>query len=76
MAKICITIATENSFGYLVRREIKEGISMSKFDFGLGVVIGFAGVIIYKRYKAARDAAREIHMYEDLDAGYFEEESR
>lgn len=50
---------------------------MNKFSVGLVVLTGVAGVIVYKRYKAARDAARELQMYEDMDAGlYFEEESR
>ena len=50
---------------------------MNKFSIGLIVLTGIAGAMVYKRYKAARDAARELEMYEDLDAGiYFEEESR
>ena len=50
---------------------------MNKFGVGLVVLAGVVGVMVYKRYKAARDAARELEMYEDLDAGlYFEEESR
>ena len=50
---------------------------MNKFGVGLIVLTGVAGAIVYKRYKAARDAAREIEMYEEMDAGlYFEEESR
>ena len=50
---------------------------MNKFSVGLVVLAGVAGVMVYKRYKAARDAARELQMYEDMDAGlYFEEESR
>ena len=49
---------------------------MNKFSIGLIVLTGVAGVMVYKRYKAARDAARELYMYEELDAGYLEEESR
>lgn len=50
---------------------------MNKFSIGLIVLTGVAGVMVYKRYKAARDAARELEMYEEMDAGlYVEEESR
>ena len=49
---------------------------MNKFGIGLIVLTGVAGVMVYKRYKAARDAAKELEMYEELDAGYLEEESR
>ena len=50
---------------------------MNKFSVSLVVLAGVAGVMVYKRYKAARDAEKELQMYEELDAGlYFEEESR
>ena len=50
---------------------------MNKFGIGLAILAGVAGAMVYKRYKAARDAVREVQMYEEMDAGlYFEEESR
>ena len=49
---------------------------MNKFSISLCVLAGVAGVVIYKRYRAARDAANELELYEELDTGYIEVESR
>lgn len=49
---------------------------MNKFSIGLCVLAGVAGVMVYKRYKAARDAEKELQTNEYLDAGYIEDESR
>lgn len=49
---------------------------MNKFSIGLCVLAGVAGVVIYNRYRAARYAAKELELYDELDAGYIEEESR
>lgn len=44
--------------------------------FGIGVLIGIIGVLMCGRYISARRIEKELQLYENLDAGYLEEESR
>ena len=47
---------------------------MNKFGIGLIILGGIAGGMVYKRYLDAKEAARELREYEELDAGVFTEE--
>lgn len=50
---------------------------MNKIGLVLGILTGFTGVVVYTRYRAAKNAAKELREYERLDDGlYLEEESQ
>ena len=47
---------------------------MNKFNLVLGVLTGFAGVMVFNRYMAAKKAAKELREYENLDTGLYADE--
>lgn len=44
---------------------------MNKISILVGFFTGFAGAVSLGRYMAAKKAARELHEYEEMDAGVY-----
>ena len=42
---------------------------MNKISILLGFMTGFAGMMVFGKYKAAKRASRELEEYECLDSG-------